>query len=217
MVKPNGSTKRSKAVPPPDDQQTRDRILDAAHRVFTRKGTAGSRTQEVADEAGVNKALVHYYFGTKAALADAIFERAAGALLPVIFRILADPVRTIEEKIADVVREQIDFHSARPYLAGYIVSELHAEPDRVARLFGRHGTAPLDVLRRQLRELARTGAIRPISAEQFVVNLMAMLVFPFAMRAALCAVLGIEPSRWPAFVEERRRLLPDFFLAGLRP
>ena len=216
MVKPNSSTKRLKSALPADPE-TRDRILDAAHAIFTRKGTANSRTQEIADEAGVNKALVHYYFGTKAALADAIFERAAGALLPVIFGILADPARSLEQKVADVVREQIDFHSARPYLAGYLVSELHAEPDRVARLLGRQGTAPLDVLRRQLREGARAGTLRPISAEQFVVNLMAMLVFPFAMRAALCAVLGVEPSRWPAFVEERRRLLPDFFLAGLRP
>jgi AcrR family transcriptional regulator len=217
MVKPSSSTKRLKTAAPAADQETRDRILDAAHTVFTRKGTANSRTQEIADEAGVNKALVHYYFGTKAALADAIFERAAGALLPAIFRILADPGRSIDQKVADVVREQIDFHSARPYLAGYLVSELHAEPERVARLLGRHGPAPLDALRRQLREGARAGTLRTISAEQFVVNLMAMLVFPFAMRAALCAVLGVEPSRWPAFVEERRRLLPDFFLAGLRP
>lgn len=217
MVKPSSSTKRLKTAAPATDQETRDRILDAAHTVFTRKGTANSRTQEIADEAGVNKALVHYYFGTKAALADAIFERAAGALLPAIFRILADPGRNIDQKVADVVREQIDFHSARPYLAGYLVSELHAEPERVARLLGRHGPAPLDALRRQLREGARAGTLRTISAEQFVVNLMAMLVFPFAMRAALCAVLGVEPSRWPAFVEERRRLLPDFFLAGLRP
>jgi AcrR family transcriptional regulator len=48
----------------PADQETRGKILDAAHTVFLRKGTAGSRTQEIADEAGVNKALVHYYFGT---------------------------------------------------------------------------------------------------------------------------------------------------------
>ena len=65
---------------PRPDQETRERILDAAHTVFLRKGTASSRTQEIAAEAGVNKALVHYYFGTKAALADAIFERALGTL-----------------------------------------------------------------------------------------------------------------------------------------
>src|SRR5919201_815469 len=101
MVKPRSSTKRSKkpkrsSAAPPTDLETRERILDAAHRIFLRKGTAGSRTQEIAAEAGVNKALVHYYFGTKAALADAIFERALGTLMPRIFGILADPDRGIE-------------------------------------------------------------------------------------------------------------------------
>src|SRR5689334_20832268 len=128
MVKPNSSTKRSKSrrpvapapAGPGADPETRDRILAAAHAVFLRKGTAGSRTQEIADEAGVNKALVHYYFGTKAALADAIFERALGEIVPRMFGILADPGRTIEEKVPAIVREQIAFHADRPYFAGYM-------------------------------------------------------------------------------------------------
>ena len=109
------------------------------------------------------------------------------------------------------------FHSERPYFAGYMVSELHAEPDRIARLMARRGKIPLDVIRRQLREAARAGTIRPISAEQFVVNLMGLLIFPFAIRAALGELLSLDATRWRAFLEERRRTLPDFFMAGLRP
>ncbi len=219
MVKPYSSTKRSRQPPPepPEDQQTREKILDAAHAVFLRKGTANSRTQEIADEAGINKALLHYYFGTKSALADAVFERALGTIMPRIFGILADPGRTLEEKVPAIVREQIDFHSARPYLAGYLLSEMHAEPERVARLIGRRGGVPLDVVRRQLREGARAGAMRPMSAEQFVVSLMGLLLFPFAIRPALAVLLSLDATRWPAFIDERRRLIPDFFLAGLRP
>jgi AcrR family transcriptional regulator len=207
MVKPSGSSER----------ETRDRILAAAHTVFLRRGTAGTRTQEIADEAGINKALLHYYFGTKAALADAVFEQALGTILPRIFGILADPNRTIAEKVPAIVREQIDFHAARPYLAGYLISEMHAEPDRVARLVARRGEIPLGVLRRQLRQGARAGTLRPISAEQFVVSLMGLLIFPFAVRPALGPLLQLDDSAWPAFLKERRRLLPDLFLAGLRP
>src|SRR5918998_3691832 len=170
MVKPASSTKRLRplepAAGPSTDPETRDRILDAAHTVFLRKGTAGSRTQEIADEAGVNKALVHYYFGTKAALADAIFERSMGTIMPRIFGILADEERSLEQKVRDIAREQIDFHSARPYLAGYVISEMHAEPERVASVFRKRGGPPLDVLRKQLREAAKSGRIRAISAEQ---------------------------------------------------
>ena len=219
MVKPRSSTRRStgsRAAPNPD-QATRERILDAAHTVFVRKGTAGSRTQEIAAQAGVNKALVHYYFGTKAALADAIFERALGSLMPRIFGILADPERSIEDKVPAIVREQIDFHSARPYFAGYLISELHAQPERISRLMARQGRVPLDVIRKQLREGAKAGKIRRISAEQFVANLMGLLIFPFAIRPAICQLLDLDATRWRGFLEERRRLLPDFFMAGLRP
>jgi TetR/AcrR family transcriptional regulator len=219
MVKPKGSTKRStRAGPRPrPDQETRDRILAAAHRVFTRKGTASGRTQEIAREAGVNKALVHYYFGTKAALADAIFARALGALVPRIFGILADPDRSVEQKVPAIVKEQIDFHSARPYLAGYMIAELHAHPERIARMMTAHGRIPLDVLRRQLQEGARAGKFRRIGPEQFVANMMGLLLFPFAVRAALCELLDLDSARWQSFLEERRRILPDFVMAGLRP
>jgi TetR/AcrR family transcriptional regulator len=219
MVKPHSSTKRSRRrhFEAGADQETRDRILEAAHTVFLRKGTASSRTQEIAAEAGVNKALVHYYFGTKAALADAIFERALGNLMPRIFGILADPSRSIEEKVPAIVREQIDFHSTRPYFAGYLLSELHAQPQRISSLIVRSGRVPLDVIRQQLREAAKAGTIRRISAEQFVVNLMSLLIFPFAIRPALGQMLSLDATRWRAFIEERRRLLPDFFMAGLRP
>jgi TetR/AcrR family transcriptional regulator len=219
MVKPSSSTKRLKtrAALPSADHETRDRILDAADRVFTRKGTASGRTQEIADEAGVNKALVHYYFGTKATLADAIFARALGTLVPRIFGILADPDRGIEQKVPAIVKEQIDFHSARPYLAGYMIAELHAHPERIARMMSAHGRIPLDVLRRQLQEGARAGRLRRISPEQFVANMMGLLLFPFAIRPALCELLDLDSARWQAFLEERRRLLPDFVMAGLRP
>ncbi len=217
MVKPPSSTAQLKKPGADPDSETRERILDAAHTVFLKKGTANSRTQEIADQAGINKALLHYYFGTKSALADAVFERALGTIAPLIFGILADPNRSLEEKVNDVVREQIAFHGARPYLAGYMLSEMHAEPERVTRIFSNRGGVPLDALRRQLRELAKAGKIRPITAEQFVVNLMGLLIFPFAIRPALGPLLSIDESNWPAFLEERRRLLPAFFLAGLRP
>jgi AcrR family transcriptional regulator len=224
MVKPSGArsrtaTRKSRAVAtsPDADGATRDRILAAAHRVFLRQGTAKARTQEIADEAGVNKALMHYYFGTKEALADAVFGAAVTQFMPRIFAILADEAKSIEAKIRAVVREQVDFHLARPYLAGYVASEAHTQPERVQVVLRQVGTAPLGVLRRQLAAAAAAGEIRRISAEQFVVHLMALLVFPFIVRPVLETILGLDAARFPAFIEARKRELPAFFLAGLRP
>ena len=119
--------------------------------------------------------------------------------------------------MAAIVKEQIDFHSARPYFAGYMVAELHAHPERVSRLLTAHGRIPLDALRRQLQEGARAGKLRRIGPEQFVASLMGLLIFPFAIRSALCELLDLDPARWQSFLDERRRLLPDFVMAGLRP
>jgi AcrR family transcriptional regulator len=200
-----------------DDVETRERILAAAHRVFIRSGTSKARTADIALEAGVNKALLHYYFATKANLADAVFATAVAQLLPRIFAILGDPARSLAGKVEDVVREQIDFHRERPYLAGYVISELHTEPERLQKIIGARGRPPLGVLAAQLQTEIAAGRMRDISTEMFVVNLMALIVFPFVARPILEILIGIDATRFPAFMEERKQRLPELFLASLRP
>src|SRR5436190_8003318 len=91
--------RRKPARPPARDGDTEHRILDAAHAVFLRRGTAGARMQEIAAEAGVNQALLHYYFRTKDRLSKAAFERAAAQFMPAAIRVLASDA-PIEAKVA---------------------------------------------------------------------------------------------------------------------
>src|SRR2546426_10751847 len=76
------SPSRRKRRAPERDRDTERRILDAAHAVFVRRGTAGARMQEIAAEAGVNQALLHYYFRSKEQLAQAAFSSAASQFMP---------------------------------------------------------------------------------------------------------------------------------------
>lgn len=219
MVKPASQPRRRRtaATPSPDDASTRERLLDAAHVVFLRHGTAGARTQDIADAAGVNKALLHYYFGTKQALADAVFAREAQAFFPRIARIMGDDAMPIETKVHAFVREQIDFHTGRPYLAPYLAAELHADPTRLAAVLKRSGPPPIEVLDRQLAAAARRGEIRPITARHFMLHLMGMVVLPFVLRPAVSTMLALSADAFDTVIEERRRRVPEFFLAGLRP
>lgn len=201
----------------PDERETRDRLLAAAHRVFLRKGTAKARTQEIADEAGVNKALLHYYYGTKAALADAVFAHHASRLLPALFAILADPERDVPAKIRAVVREQITFQRANPYVAGFLATELHAEPERIQRLMTAHGTPPHAELQRQLDAAAAAGTMRPVPAVQLVLTLMGATLLPFIMRPMLGPFFALEGEAFEAFLDERLTVLPELIIAGLRP
>ena len=205
------------------DQDTEQRILDAAHAVFVRRGTSGARTQEIADEAGVNKALLHYYFRTKDRLAEAVFQRAARELLPPVFAALGsdDP---IEEKVRRVIEIELEALSRTPFLPGYLISEAHHHPERIAKLvegatgLGAGSGAPLLTrLQAQLDEGAAAGRYRRLPAEQFALNLLALCIFPFAARPMLGVVLGWGEEDFGRVIAERKARLADFFLAGLRP
>src|SRR5580765_3531924 len=116
--------KAKRPLPPEPDGDTEARILDAAHAVFIRRGTTGARMQEIAGEAGVNPALLHYYFRNKERLSESVFRRAAAQLLPRVIEVMASDA-PLEDKIARVVDIELNYLLQAPYLPGYIISELH--------------------------------------------------------------------------------------------
>src|SRR5947207_8878803 len=99
------------------DGDTEQRILDAAHAVFVRRGTAGARMQEIAAEAGVNQALLHYYFRNKEQLARAAFERAGKGFMPAVIQVIAS-AGALEDKVRRIVRLEIEHLKRAPYLPG---------------------------------------------------------------------------------------------------
>jgi TetR/AcrR family transcriptional regulator len=206
------------------DVETEVRILDAAHAVFLRRGTGGARMQEIADEAGVNKALLHYYFRSKDRLAQAVFERAAQRLLPPILATLASDL-PLEEKVRRTVEHELSVLSETPALPAYLIGEMHHHPERIEQLITRvAGASPgriapplLATLQRQIEEGVRAGTMRPIRPEELVVNLVSLCVFPFAARPLLGAMLGTGDEGFRRLIAARRESLADFFLNALRP
>ena len=214
-----GRVKRTRST-----EETEQRILDAAHAVFVRAGTAGARTLEIAKEAGVNPALLHYYFRTKERLAEAVFRRAAGQLLPAVIRILGSDAK-LEDKVEQVVQVELEFLSKAPYLPGYILSELAHHPDRAPQLIAAvTGEVPValgahvhTVLAKQIDARVRDRTMHPIAPDQFAVNLLALCVFPFAARPLFMALFGIDQKGFEQFIDRRRKELAPFFLRALRP
>jgi TetR/AcrR family transcriptional regulator len=212
------------AAPAARDGDTEQRILEAARAVFVRRGTAGARMQEIAQEAGVNQALLHYYFRSKERLAEAVFTQIAGRLVPTVFEILGSDV-SIEEKVEGFVHLYLDLLTRTPFLPGYIISELHHHPERIPQLFAaaagmepaRFATPILRKLGSQIDARVRDGTMRPIAPEQFAVNLLSLCIFPFAARPLLHAAFGLDEAAFARFIEQRKRELPAFFLNALRP
>ncbi|HEX8850985.1 MAG TPA: helix-turn-helix domain-containing protein [Gemmatimonadaceae bacterium] len=206
------------------DADTEQRILDAASSVFLRRGTAGARMQDIAAEAGVNHALLHYYFRSKDRLAAAVFRRAATRLLPPFVAILGSDL-PLEEKVARIVEHELDQLRAAPHLPGYILSELNHHPERAAQLVQtlagvdpeRVRPAIFATLAKQLDERVKAKKMRPIAVEQFIVNLVSLCIFPFAARPMVMTMFGWSDDDFSRFIDRRRRELPDFFLEALAP
>ncbi len=112
-----------------------------------------------------------------------------------------------------------------PFIPGYIVAELHFNPERLTALAAEiAGTHPASVMQAflprlgaQIDEQVKIGAMRSIAPDQFFVNLVALCVFPFIARPVLRIVFGQDDAAFSRFLDERRRELPDFILNALRP
>jgi TetR/AcrR family transcriptional regulator len=203
---------------------TEQRILDAARAVFLRHGTAGARMQEIAGEAGVNQALLHYYFRSKERLSAAVFKQIASRIFPALAQTLGADI-SLDEKIDRLIRIYLDNLSQNRFVPGYLISELHHHPERVEQLLsGALGADPRTImpavirnLERQINDGVRAGTLRPIKPQQFVINLISLCIFPFAARPMLSIVFGMDDEAFDRFIEQRRRDLPTFVRSALRP
>lgn len=204
------------------DKQTEDRILEAAQRVFTRSGISGARTQDIADEAGVNRALINYYFRSRDNLAQAVFLRAAGSFFPALMKTLAgdDP---LEAKIRRVVEIEYAMLNENPYLPLYVLAELQYQPDKLKALL--HERLPVSDMRSaamarlqdQLDRAAAEGKIRPTRTEDLVITLISLIIFPFAASGMIDIMMGISPREQHTLRTRRRDDLAGFIMRGLAP
>ncbi len=206
------------------DGETEQKILDAAQLVFIRRGTAGARMAEIAKEAGVNQALLHYYFRSKERLSNAVFQQIAARIFPALADTLATNA-SLGDKIDRVITLYLDGLSRSPFLPAYIIAELHHHPERVEQLLSKAmGAMPQGVLSPLLRKLGAqieeevaAGRMRPIAPEDFAVNLVSLCIFPFAARPMLRIVFGMDDDAFARFIEQRKTELPAFFRNALRP
>lgn len=193
-------------------------ILEAAHLVFTRKGFAAARMDDIAREAGINLALLHYYFRSKDKLFDLVFEHRIRQLLQGMAGIVAKgmPVR---ETIRAMVEHDIDMVRANPDLPLFILQELHHNPDRLVSLATQSGgpRMMLKLLQAQVKSAVARGEIKPIDGGQLLINIISMSVYPFVARPMVKAVLELDEDQFDRMVKKRKKEVADFILDALKP
>lgn len=197
------------------DSNTEKLIFRAARKIFTMKGYDGARMQEIANEAGINKALLHYYFRSKDKLFEGVFRDVFRTFFPGIKSILVTD-RPIDEKIKLLVNQYLDILSGNPDVAGFIFHELRMNPQRLA---GNIRDIVIDA--REIRQMIQTevekGAIRPVRMEHLIANLISMTVFPFISKPVLMSLTGMDEPQFAQFIEERRKIIPEIIIQSIKP
>lgn len=199
----------------PQKRSTEELILEAAQAVFLEKGLAGARMQEIADRAGINKALLHYYFRSKEKLSALIIDRAIGVLLPRVTAILETDL-DLFDKIRQVVDHYLTFVSRNSFLPLFIVNEVNRNPQFFFQSALQKEKPHLDHFRRQVEEAVAQGRIRPTSSAQLLMNLMSMLIFPFLGKPIFQAALGLSEAEFQQAMEHRRTEVAEFVIRAIQ-
>ena len=189
-------------------ENTEIQILVAAREVFIAKGYESARMQEIADRAGINKALLHYYFRSKENLFDVVFSEVAAHLFPAVRQLLESDL-AIKEKISFFVKIYLTALHENPYIPTFVINTLNSNPERFLKYIQKSGINPM-MLQKQIDEEAARGLIRPIKAEHLLVNTIAMCVFPVIARPIIQNIFQMSDAEYQAYLELRQTEVIDF-------
>ena len=193
---------------------TEEKILIAAQNVFIQKGMDGARMQEIADEAGINKALLHYYFRTKQKLFEAIFKKVFGKILPNIMDMVHSDL-PIEEKLGVFVENYIDLLMKNPFLPTFILKEMNREPEFLAITLKGNGIQPKMIFNMFEKEM-EAGKIRTMDPRDLLINILGLSIFPIAARP-LMTIMFFENDKkaYGNFITNRKKTVKEFILNSI--
>lgn len=193
------------------DSTTEEKIYEAARRIFVLKGMEGARMQEIADEAGMNKALLHYYFRSKENLFKAVFKDIFSKFfLRVKGTLFSDA--SAKDKLIVFVDNYVDFIQTNPYVPQFIINEINRDPKVLKSLLFESGIEPQKILDLFLNEVNSTYQSK-LDPRHIVVSLLGMLIFPIAARPLLQMVyFNDDQEAYTQFLNERKEIVKNMIL-----
>jgi len=198
-----------------NDKLTEEKIFEAATEVFVDKGMDGARMQDIANHAGINKALLHYYYRTKDQLFNAVFEMIAKKMFKK-FAPVFDENLTLEEKIRFFFKEHISFLQANPRLPGFLLNEINRHPERIKKLLNNVDFENIWLkLNEQHKEELKKYNITQATMPQLMISVAAISVFPFAARGILEGILEKIDVDFNVYIEERKEFAADFVIRAI--
>lgn len=199
---------------------TEERIIRAAEAVFTSRGKSGGRMRDIAERAGINQALLHYYFRSKDLLFDEVFRRVLPRVFPGVFTILNEEI-PLFEKIEKFIHSYIGAIEEHPEFPMFIIQALGNYPveyaDAIVSTLQDIGFNPVEKIEIDVRREIEAGRIREIDPRHLMVNMISLSVFPFLARPMIerIAFPG-EEERYRDFLDQRKEQVTRFVINSIK-
>jgi TetR/AcrR family transcriptional regulator len=201
------------------DNSTEKAILSGARKVFTQKGFAAARMDDIAREAGMNRALLHYYFRNKQKLFDLVFEERVREFFRGLVEIISRP-DSLEEKIRAIVEHDINMIRSQPDLPIFVMQELTQRPDRLVQMASESGANPAGMMKawkQQVKSAVEKKEILPIEGGQLLINVMSLCVYPFIAKPMIKAIQELDDPQFDRMILKRKQEVVDFVMNALKP
>ena len=189
-----------------EEAQTEKLIKEKAKILFFQKGFLNATTQEIADEAGVNRALIHYYFRSRELMLEALLDETLQEKRDRVRSVLTSDL-PFREKIANYIDTIVDYGLKYPYLDNFIISETARRPEKVKLFCAKDRFRSSDLIREALEQEIKKGKIAPISAEHFMVNLISLCNYPLLAKSVIQTIHGLTDTAYRKFLLERKHII----------
>ena len=195
-------------------KETVDKIKVAARKVFLEKGFAATKTRDIAEEAGINIASLHYHFRDKDSLFEIIIKDAFANFTKLLNEIFStENTKPFKAKIEHFVVHYTEFLKANPYVPTFLFSELQRDPDKIKGMV--KDIRINEDIQKELKEMTEKGMITPVDHANFLTNMMGLTVFPFLARPIIMFKTGIDDAEFLDMLEKRKKLVPEITCKSL--
>lgn len=199
-----------------NDTSTEEKIKNAAYAVFHRKGFAATRTRDIAEEAGINLALLNYYFRSKQKLFEIVMLDTMHGFFRASAEVFNNRDTSLENKIETLADRYIDLLTAHPDMPFFLFGELKTNPGMLVSKMGIKQLVMDSHFMEQFRRGIREGKIAPVHPLHFIVNIMGMIVFPFIAAPILKGLGDLSQKELDELIRQRKQLIPKWIGATMK-
>jgi len=189
------------------DKLTEKLIKETAKEVFFAEGKFHATTQEIATKAGVNRALIHYYFRTREQLFELVLQDALDNFASRLTDVVSSDA-PFKEKVSSFIEMFTEATMKYPYVDVFIVTEINRNENPKFRIL----SPELENLMKEkfvpeLKKEIANGTIDEISTSQFIVNLLSLCSYPLIAKPIIANMFSLKQREYKAFLKERKNII----------